>query len=54
MTTRTATPAGSKRSWPVPAALIALVVVPVIAGSLRLVQLSGGAATMPSNPRYDA
>ena len=54
MTTRTATPAGSKRSWPVPAALIALVVIPVIAGSLRLVQLSGGAATMPSNPRYDA
>jgi uncharacterized membrane protein len=54
MTTRTATPAGSKRSWPVPAALIALVVVPVIAGVLRLVQLSGGAATMPPNPRFDA
>ena len=59
MTTRTATrqptrPASSQRSWPVPAALIALVVIPVIAGSLRLVQLSGGAATMPSNPRYDA
>ncbi len=54
MTTRTATPAGSKRSWPVPAALIALVVVPVIAGTLRLVQLSGGAQTMPPDPRYDA
>ena len=54
MTTATVKPAGSKRSWPVPATLIALVVIPVIAGSLRLVQLSGGAATMPSNPRYDA
>jgi uncharacterized membrane protein YozB (DUF420 family) len=37
----------------VPAALLALVVIPVIAGVLRLVQLSGGAATMPSNPRFD-
>ena len=54
MTTRTAKPAGSKRSWPVPAALIALVVIPVIAGTLRLVQLSGGAATLPANPRFDA
>ena len=54
MSTRSPKPAGSQRSWPVPAALIALVVIPVIAGSLRLVQLSGGAATMPSNPRYDA
>src|SRR3954452_5326797 len=59
MTTRTATrqptrPAGSSRSWPVPAALIALVAIAVIAGVLRLVQLSGGAATMPANPRFDA
>jgi uncharacterized membrane protein len=54
MTTRTAKPAGSSRSWPVPAALIAFVVIPVIAGVLRLVQLSGGAATLPSNPRFDA
>ena len=54
MTTRTAKPAGSKRSWPVPAALIALVTIAVIAGVLRLVQLSGGPATLPANPRYDA
>src|SRR5919202_4004920 len=54
MTTHTVKPAGSRRSWPVPAALIALVTVPVIAGVLRLVQLSGGAATMQPNPRYDA
>ena len=59
MTTRAATrrptrPAGSRRSWPVPAVLLALVTIPVIAGLLRLVQLSGGAATMPANPRFDA
>jgi uncharacterized membrane protein len=54
MTSRTAKPAGSKRSWPVPAALVALVTIPVIAGSLRVVQLSGGAATLPPDPRYDA
>ena len=54
MTTRTATPAGSKRSWPVPAALIALVAIAVIAGVLRLVQLSGGPATIPPDPRFDA
>jgi len=54
MTTRSPKPAGSKRSWPVPAAIVALVTVPVIAGLLRLVQLAGGAATMPPNPRFDA
>ncbi len=54
MTTRSPKPAGSTRSWPVPAALIALVTVPVIAGILRLVQLSGGPPTMPANPRFDA
>jgi uncharacterized membrane protein len=47
MTTRSST-------WRVPIALVALGTVPVIAGSLRLVELSGGAATMPSNARYDA
>jgi len=54
MSTRSPKPAGSRRSWPVPGALIALVTIPVIAGVLRLIQLSGGAATMPPNPRYDA
>jgi len=54
MTSRTAKPVSSKRSWPVPAALIALVTIAVIAGVLRLVQLSGGAATLPPNPRFDA
>ena len=41
-------------SWRVPAALVALGTVPVVAGSLRLVELSGGAEAMPSDARYDA
>jgi len=41
-------------TWRVPIALVALGTVPVIAGSLRLVELSGGAATLPSDARYDA
>jgi uncharacterized membrane protein len=38
--------------WPVPAALIALSAVPVIAGSLRLVQLAGGPEAMPADDRF--
>lgn len=41
-------------TWRVPAALVALGTVPVVAGSLRLVELTGTAATMPSDSRYDA
>jgi uncharacterized membrane protein len=47
MTTRSST-------WRVPIALVALGTVPVIAGSLRLAQLSGGAATMPPDARFTA
>ncbi len=47
MTTRTST-------WRVPIALVALGTVPVVAGSLRLVELSGGAGALPSDARYDA
>jgi uncharacterized membrane protein len=38
----------------VPFVLIALVVVPAIAGSLRLVELAGGPHLMPANPRASA
>jgi uncharacterized membrane protein YozB (DUF420 family) len=42
---------GSGRgTWLVPVALIALSLVPIIAGSLRLVELSGGAAILPAKP----
>ena len=40
------------RSWPAPAALIALSAVPLVFGSLRLVQLAGGPEVMPVDPRY--
>jgi len=38
----------------VPYPLIALVVVPAIAGSLRLVELAGGPHLLPANPRITA
>jgi uncharacterized membrane protein len=44
----------NRSSWGVPAALVALGTIPVIAGSLRLVELSGSASTMPPDARYDA
>jgi len=47
MATRTST-------WGVPIALVALATVPVIAGSLRLVDLSTGSAVLPPNPRFSA
>lgn len=56
MTVRAATrPTRSSRStgW-VPYPLIALVVIPAIAGSLRLVELAGGPHLLPANPRITA
>jgi uncharacterized membrane protein len=38
----------------VPFALVALVLVPAIAGSLRLVELAGGPQLIPANPRLTA
>ncbi len=38
----------------VPFALIALVVIPAIAGSLRLVELAGGPPVIPADPRLTA
>ncbi len=40
-------------SW-VPFALIALVALPAIAGALRVVELAGGPAVLPGNPRMTA
>lgn len=45
---------GRLSAWRVPIALVALGTVPVISGSLRLVELSGGPETMPNDPRYTA
>jgi uncharacterized membrane protein len=38
----------------VPLALIVLSLIPVISGSLRLVEIAGGPQLMPTNPRIDA
>ncbi len=43
-----------RSNWRVVAALVALGTIPVIAGSLRLVELSGGAEAMPPDDRYTA
>jgi uncharacterized membrane protein len=45
---------GTWSSWGVPAALVGLGTIPVVAGSLRLVELSGGASSLPPDARYDA
>ena len=52
---RSTSSTGSARStgW-VPFALVALVVVPAIAGTLRLVELAGGPVLIPANPRMTA
>ena len=42
----------SQRSWPVPAALVALSAIPLMAGTLRLVQLAGGPQLMPADERF--
>ena len=41
-------------SWRVPAALVALTAIPLIAGSLRLLEVAGGPQMLPTNPRIDA
>jgi uncharacterized membrane protein len=51
MTSRTGS-VGS--SWRVPAALLALSAIPVVAGTLRLLEIAGGPQLLPANPRIDA
>ena len=55
MTHASTRPTRSTRSigW-VPYPLIALIVIPAIAGSLRLVELAGGPHLLPANPRITA
>ena len=48
-------PGGRGRSsWPVPVALVVLSLIPVISGSLRLLEIAGGPQLLPTNPRIDA
>jgi uncharacterized membrane protein len=44
----------NKAEWLVPAGLIALSLVPVVAGAVRLTQLTGGAEITPENARFFA
>lgn len=43
---------GQSRDWPVPAALLVLSAIPLAAGTLRLVQLTGGPDVMPADNRF--
>ena len=43
----------SRRSWPVPVSLVALSMIPVVAGTLRILQLAGGPELMPADDRFD-
>ena len=40
--------------WGVPASLVILSLVPVISGSLRVLEIAGGPQILPANPRIDA
>jgi uncharacterized membrane protein len=55
-TTRTAArrPGRGGPSYAVPGALVLLSLVPLVAGSVRLVEVFGGPALLPTNPRVDA
>jgi uncharacterized membrane protein len=41
-----------ERNWPVPVALVMLSAIPLIAGTLRLIQLAGGPAVIPADHRF--
>ncbi len=41
-------------SWRVPLALVVLSLFPLVAGSLRLIEIAGGPQVLPTNPRIDA
>ena len=43
-----------RAGWPVPVALLALSLVPLTAGALRLLQLVGGPAAIPADDRFAA
>ena len=41
-------------TWRVPAALLLLLAIPLVSGSLRLLEVAGGPAVLPMNPRTAA
>ena len=52
--TRAAAAARQGTTWRVPLALVALTAFPLVAGVLRLVEVLGGPAVLPDNPRVAA
>jgi uncharacterized membrane protein len=46
--------AREKPGWWVPVALVALSLIPVVSGSLRLIEVAGGPQLMPANARIEA
>ncbi|HET7799051.1 MAG TPA: DUF2306 domain-containing protein [Humibacillus xanthopallidus] len=46
------TPRGRASGWPIPAALVALSVIPLAAGTLRLLQLAGVTEVRPADHRF--
>jgi uncharacterized membrane protein len=46
--------ARSETAWAVPVGLVLLTLIPVIAGSLRVVEVAGGPHLLPANPRIAA
>lgn len=51
MTTHTATGTRPGSSRQIPVALVALIVIPVVAGSLRILEIAGGPQLLPDNAR---
>lgn len=47
-------PGSPGSSWGVPVALVVLSLVPLVSGTVRLVEVFGGPAIMPDNPRVTA
>jgi uncharacterized membrane protein YozB (DUF420 family) len=41
-----------RRSWPLVTTLLVVSAVPIIVGTLRLIEVAGGPAVMPANDRY--
>lgn len=44
---------GARAGWRLPVGLLLLSAIPLAAGTVRLVQLAGGPAAMPVDPRFD-
>ncbi|MHA6782033.1 DUF2306 domain-containing protein [Pseudonocardia saturnea] len=51
MTAHTAPGSRPGPSWQIPVALVALIVIPVVAGSLRILEIAGGPQLLPTNAR---